>query len=112
MGKPRDRISDLVLNPNVLWPTFCKHFLNDRNTTGRQNTENKLQSRKNNPNEKDNYSAITKNKVPAKLKREKVVRCPIKSQRPRLANMPNNTVSMKAFDQQSFVMVGKLYRRS
>lgn len=43
MGKPRDRISDLVLNPNVvLWPTFCKHVLNDRNTTGRWNTESKL----------------------------------------------------------------------
>lgn len=52
-----------------------KHFLNDRNTTGRWNTENKLQSRKNNPNEKD--SAIIKNKVPAKLKREKVVKCPV-----------------------------------
>lgn len=56
-----------------------KQFLNDRNTTGKWNTESKLQSRKNNPNEKDNYSAIIKNKVPSKLKREKVVRCPVKS---------------------------------
>lgn len=47
--------------------------------------------------EKGNRVAITENKVPAELKREKEARCPVKLQRPRLIKIPNSTVTLKSF---------------